>query len=108
MSDFPKDLQTPLTQMMKLLDEAGLCMPANKVDPTVMAFTGALKDIDAAIWKAFPLLKAVQEKIGFSTAKLPTVIEDLACATEANSSALLEFLKICHDKKIGVYEGGGI
>lgn len=78
MSDFPKDLQTDLTKMMKLLDEAGLCAPAGQVDPSTMLFTNALKDADNAIWAASASLRAWQLKMNFSAAKLPPVLAALA------------------------------
>lgn len=107
MSNFPDDLQTPMTILMKKLDEAGLCVPLNQVAPSTRAASVSLKAIDEAIWAAIPLFKAWQVDHNFAPAKLSSVLDELSAAAAALTRAHEQAMMIAHDKKIKVNDGGG-
>lgn len=107
MSNFPAVIQTELTQLMKIADDAGLCVPLAQVHPTTRAAAAALKDCDEAIWDAFAPFKKWQEHFAFAPAKLAPIAEQLGQALYALQQAHVEAMKIAIDKEIELSDGGG-
>tara|TARA_R110000868_G_scaffold26515_1_gene101989 strand:- start:414 stop:740 length:327 start_codon:yes stop_codon:yes gene_type:complete len=107
MSNFPNDLQTPLTRQMKLLDEAGLCAPLDQVHQATKEASAALKACDEALWAFLAKAKAWQVQFAFAPAKLSPVLDAIGQAASSLHVAHEECMKIAHDKGIKVFEGGG-
>lgn len=107
MSNFPDNLQTPLTQQMKLLDEAGLCAPLDQVHQTTKEASAALKACDEALWVFLAKAKAWQNHFAFAPAKLAPVLDAIGRAATDLEDAHVACMKIAHDKGIKVFEGGG-
>lgn len=107
MSNFPAVIQTPLTQLMKIADDEGLCVPLSDVHASTRAAAAALKACDEAIWNAFEPFKRWQEHFAFAPAKLAPIAEQLGQALYALQQAHVEAMKIAIDKKIKLPDGGG-
>lgn len=107
MSNFPENLQTELTILMKSLDDEGLCVPANQVDQKTREASGALKAVDNALYDLIDKFKSWQEFHGFAPTKLAPILSAIGEAALDLHLVHVEAMKICHDKKIKVNEGGG-